>query len=269
MGKLELVNRLNAILLSEMPQHRQAADRFPQDLASQRQILRWLMNLRPPLPLKDEYVALEETLLSAERQERGVIDISALPTTRDPRIALWRGDITRLGADAIVNAANSALLGCFHPGHGCIDNAIHSAAGLRLREECAGIMRKQGHDEPTGQAKITAAYNLPSKFVIHTVGPIIAGELTNRDCDLLAACYHSCLALAQQNEITSIAFCCISTGEYHFPAGRAAEIATHTVRETLSKTQTKIKVIFNVFKESDERIYRLILGENRSIESGD
>lgn len=269
MKNLELVNRLNAILLSEMPQYRQDANHFPQDPASQRQLLRSLMNLRPPLPLKGEYILLEEKLLSEERQERGVIDISTLPTTADARIVLWRGDIIRLGAEAIVNAANSALLGCFHPCHGCIDNAIHSAAGLRLREECGNIMGKQGHEEPTGQAKITAAYSLPSKFVIHTVGPIVGGELTNRDCDLLASCYRSCLALAEQNALQSIAFCCISTGEFHFPANRAAEIAVHTVQETLSKTQTKIKVIFNVFKESDERIYRRILGADGPAEGCD
>lgn len=267
MERIELVHQLNTMLLREMPQHRQSADQFSQDLVSQRRLLRSLMNLRPPLPLSVDYVDLEDQLLSAERQEKGVIDVSTLPTTAEPHIVLWRGDITRINAESIVNAANSALLGCFHPCHDCIDNAIHSAAGLQLREECSRIMREQGHEEPAGRAKITSAYHLPSKYVVHTVGPIVAGHLQNNDCVLLASCYSSCMALAEQNNIQSIAFCCISTGEYRFPAEKAAEIAIHTVQEYLSNRQTKMKVIFNVFKESDERTYRRILGANRSAEN--
>lgn len=267
--RTQWVEKLNAMLLGEMPQYRQSAEQIPQDQTSRRRLLRALMNLRPPFPLTGEYIQLQDQLLCAERQEKGVIDISALPPLADPQMMLWRGDITRLNATAIVNAANSALLGCFHPCHNCIDNAIHSAAGLQLRDECNGIMLRQGYEEPTGQAKITAAYSLPSRFVIHTVGPIIAGELTKRDCELLASCYLSCLELAEQNDIQSIAFCCISTGEFHFPAEEAAEVAIRTVRKYLSDSQNKMKVIFNVFKESDERIYRRILGENGSIKNSD
>lgn len=152
------------------------------------------------------------------------------------------------------------MLGCFVPCHACIDNAIHSAAGLQLRQECAEIMRQQGHEESTGQAKITSGYNLPSKHVIHTVGPIIYGSLTRKDEELLASCYRSCLACADENGLTSIAFCCISTGEFHFPNARAAEIAVQTVKEYLNANNTSVKkVIFNVFKDLDKEIYQRLM----------
>ena len=173
---------------------------------------------------------------------------------------LWQGDITTLRCDAIVNAANSKMLGCFCPCHGCIDNAIHTFSGLQLRMACADLMKKQGHEEPTGEAKITPAYNLPCKYVLHTVGPIIQGKLTKRDEDLLASCYRSCLELAEKNQVKSIAFCCISTGEFHFPNERAAQIAVETVKEYKRHTNSKMKVIFNVFKEIDWHIYREFLG---------
>lgn len=262
MEKIELIQKLNEILLEEMPHYQQSAEQFTRDISSQRQLLRSLMNVRTPLPLCKDYVALQDQLLSYEREEKGVVNVSSLPTTADPHIILWRGDITRINAEGIVNAANNTLLGCFHPCYSCIDNAIHSAAGLQLREECSRIMKKQGYEEPTGQAKITAAYNLPSKYVIHTVGPIIIGRLEQRDCEQLASCYQSCLEMAERNKVKSIAFCCISTGEYRFPADKAAEIAIHTVQEYLSNSKSEIKVIFNVFKESDETFYRRILGAN-------
>lgn len=262
MERLELVRTLNELLLRDMPQYRKEAERFESDPRSQRRLLRSLMNVRPPLPLSPGYLALQDELLSAERQEKGVVEVSSLPSTGVPRRLIWRGDITRLAADAIVNAANSALLGCFHPCHGCIDNAIHSAAGLQLREECRGLMECQGHEEPTGGSKITAAYNLPCKYVIHTVGPIITGPLQPEDCEALASCYRSCLELADQNDVKSIAFCCISTGEFHFPADRAAQIAVRTVREYWPDNKEERTVIFNVFKESDEILYRRILCGN-------
>lgn len=167
MEKIELIQKLNEILLEEMAQYQQSAEQFTRDISSQRQLLRSLMNVRTPMPLRNDYVALQDQLLSYEREEKGVVNVSSLPTTTDPHIILWRDDITRINAEAIVNAANSTLLGCFQPCHSCIDNAIHSAAGLQLREECSRIMKKQGYEEPTGQAKITAAYNLPSQYVIH------------------------------------------------------------------------------------------------------
>ena len=181
-------------------------------------------------------------------------------TPAGPGAYLWQGDITTLRCDAIVNAANSALLGCFCPNHGCIDNAIHTFAGVQLRLACAELMQRQGHDEPPGRAKITPAFNLPCRYVIHTVGPVVDGGLTGRHCALLASCYRSCLELADRAGLRSIAFCCISTGEFRFPHDRAAAIAITTVREYREQTQSGIQVIWNVFKDEDCRIYRELLG---------
>ena len=219
------------------------------------------MNVRPPMALAPDFLDLQDEVLAAEREEKGVVDADSLPEVPGhPGIVLWQGDITRLKADAIVNAANSALLGCFMPCHGCIDNAIHSAAGLQLREECRRLMEEQGHEEPTGQAKITKGYNLPAKYVLHTVGPIIQGQVTEGDRAALASCYRSCLALAAEHGLETVAFCCISTGEFRFPNREAAEIAVRTVSDFL-KTPTSIrKVIFNVFKDLDAGIYQKLLG---------
>lgn len=255
-----ILKKLNRILLEEMPQYRKFAAQFSEDRVSQRQLFRSLMNVRPPMPFSNEYIQLQDMILSNEKEEQGVIDVASLPTTTDLNIVLWRGDITRLNVDAIVNAANSALLGCFYPCHNCIDNAIHSAAGSQLRDECSKIMDKQKYEEPTGQAKITEAYNLPSKHVIHTVGPIITGSLQAQERRLLESCYMSCLKLAEENKLHSIAFCCISTGEYRFPGDEAAEIAVNAVKKYIKNNNSRMKVIFNVFKESDEAIYRKILG---------
>ena len=176
-----------------------------------------------------------------------------------PKNPTEQGDITTLRCDAIVNAANSAMTGCYVPNHRCIDNAIHSFAGVELRLECDEIMNRQGYGEPTGQAKITNAYNLPCKYIIHTVGPIISYKLTSEDCELLASCYRSCLNLAAKNNLESIAFCCISTGEFHFPNDKAAQIAIKTVEEFMKKDTSVKKVIFNVFKDMDKEIYRKLL----------
>ena len=267
MTRIEQLQYLNKLLLDEMPAYREQAASLPQEIAVQRRLLRSLMNVRPPKPLSQEFLAVQDALLSAERAEKGVVDVHGLPVlAADPRLAVWRGDITRLAADAIVNAANSALLGCFVPCHGCIDNAIHSAAGLALREECRRLMDAQGHPEPPGQAKLTGAYNLPSRWVLHTVGPIVQGPLRPQDERLLAACYRSCLTLARQHRLASVAFCCISTGEFHFPRDRAAEIAVETVRAFLDGTTDEIKVIFNVFTTEDETVYRRLLGPDRPTE---
>ena len=180
---------------------------------------------------------------------------------------LWRGDITTLQVDAIVNAANSGLTGCYSPLHGCIDNAIHTFAGVKLRLECAKIMEKQGFPEPMGTAKITKAYNLPCKHVLHTVGPMISGALTQTDCQELASCYRSCLELAAEKGLESVAFCCISTGEFHFPNELAAEIAVRTVKEFLKKQTSVKKVIFNVFKDLDKTIYEKLLRADGTAES--
>ena len=256
MNRLTLIKYLNARLLAEMPGLE--VERVPDDETSQRKLLRALMNVRPPMPLDENFLKLQDELLSAEVSERGIVKLEDIPNVA-PKIKIWRGDITRLEVEAIVNAANSQLLGCFVPLHGCIDNAIHSAAGLQLREACNKIMTAQAHDEPTGSAKITSAFNLPSKFILHTVGPIIPSDrVPNVDEEnLLAACYESCLKLAANNNLKSVAFCCISTGEFHFPNRRAAEIAIATVKKFLATHE--LEVVFNVFKEHDEKIYRELL----------
>lgn len=269
MNRLEQIRRLNAMLLEEMPEYREQALRFPNQESIQRRLLRSLMNVRPPMPLQREFLQIQDALLSAEREEKGVVDAASLPEIPGCRgISLWQGDITRLQADAIVNAANDALLGCFCPCHGCIDNAIHSAAGLQLRDECSMIMTAQGHPESTGRAKLTKGYNLPARYVLHTVGPVVRGRLTARDRAELAACYRSCLELAAEYALESVAFCCISTGEFRFPNREAAEIAVKTVTEFLQRQTSIKKVIFNVFKDTDAEIYRVLLGANRAAEAG-
>ena len=259
MKQSERIHFLNEALLAEMPQYRQEAKCISSDAESQRYFLRCLMNVREPRALSPRFLEAQDALLGAEREAKGVVHVSELPAVpSDKRIILWQGDITRLEADAIVNAANSQLLGCFRPGHNCIDNVIHSAAGLQLREECAEIMSRQGHEEPTGQAKITRGYNLPAKHVLHTVGPIITGPLTDDDRELLASCYRSCLKLAEEKNLKSVAFCCISTGVFRFPKDEAARIAVDTVREYL-KTGSMEKIIFCVHGDENLRIYQNLL----------
>ncbi|MDE6557645.1 MAG: protein-ADP-ribose hydrolase [Clostridia bacterium] len=224
-------------------------------------LYRALVNVRMPKPVSEEFLRVQDEYLREELRLKGITDFADL-TPVAPDIYLWQGDITTLKCDGIVNAANSQMLGCFCPNHGCIDNAIHTFAGVQLRQECAEIMKAQGREEATGQAKITEAYNLPCKYVLHTVGPVVYGGLTERHERQLAECYRSCLALADKNGLQSIAFCCISTGEFRFPNERAAEIAIRTVKEYKRQTQSAIKVIFNVFKEYDYAIYAKLLGTN-------
>ena len=237
---------------------------IPQTLADKRRLLRMLMNMRKPAPIKENLLSIQDQELQNQNDEKGIISPSSIPSSpMYPPLRLWQGDITRLAVDAIVNAANSQLLGCFLPLHNCIDNAIHSSAGMQLREECAKLMREQTYDEPSGQAKITPGYNLPAKYVIHTVGPIVKGDgLTMQDRYLLASCYKSCLAIANDHGLTSIAFCCISTGVFCFPQREAAQIAVDSVLAYFAqKTANSIKtVIFDVFKDSDFEIYGRLLG---------
>lgn len=242
-------------LLEENPRYPE----IPPSDKQQKMLLRSLMNVRPPRPISEGFLAVQDEYLREELRQRGITDLADL-TPIGEGIYLWQGDITTLRCDAIVNAANSQLLGCFCPCHGCIDNCIHTYAGVQLRLACAQLMKRQGCEEETGRAKITRAYNLPCKYILHTVGPIIQGRLTKRDEELLASCYRSCLELAVQNGVDSIAFCCISTGEFHFPNDRAAEIAVRTVREFIQEKKSGIKVIFNVFKDLDYKIYRNLLG---------
>lgn len=259
MTQAERRNYLIQELLAEQPQYRELP--VPADATEQKRLLRSLMNVRAPSPISKNFLAAQDEYLREELTQKGVTDLAGL-TPAAEGIYLWQGDITTLRCDAIVNAANSGMTGCYVPCHGCIDNCIHTYAGIQLRQECAAIMREQGREEETGKAKITRAYNLPCKYVLHTVGPIITGLLTEGDEKLLASCYRSCLELAEQYDIKSIAFCCISTGEFHFPNDRAAEIAVRTVREYRSENNSNIKVIFNVFKNVDYEIYRNLLTAN-------
>lgn len=245
-------------LLSEQPQYKDII--IPDNTDGQKTLLRSLMNIRAPYPVGKEFLKVQDEYLSEEIVKKGITDSTTLPACPvDSRLVLWRGDITTLKADAIVNAANSALRGCFIPCHSCVDNIIHSLSGIQLRLACNNLMEEQGYDEPVGKAKITPAFNLPCKYILHTAGPVVPGILTETHCRQLADCYHSCLELAASKKLKSIAFCCISTGEFHFPQKKAAGIAVQAVTEFL-QTDTQIeKVIFNVFKEEDYNIYKTIL----------
>ncbi len=235
---------------------------IPTDEQEQKDLLRALMNIRPPRKLPQEFLAVQDAYLQQERDARGIVDGNALPTVPgDARLAIWQGDITTLQVDAIVNAANSGMCGCFSPLHNCIDNIIHTRSGVQLRLACADIMRKQGHEEPTGRAKITPAFNLPCKYVLHTVGPIITGQVTAKERELLASCYRSCLELAAAYQLESVAFCCVSTGVFRFPNELAAEIAVETVRTFLQQETSIKKVIFNVFKDLDKELYTRLLAD--------
>ncbi len=253
--------RINLIrtLLLEQPGYQDME--IPKSEQSQKDLLRTLMNIRMPMSIDEAFLKVQDEYLQEETRKKGITDISELAPIA-PGLYLWQGDITTLRCDAIVNAGNSEMLGCFYPCHGCIDNAIHTFAGVQLRLTCQELMKRQGHEEPTGSAKITPAFNLPCRYVIHTVGPIIRGKLTENDKELLASCYRSCLALAEENHLKSIAFCCISTGEFHFPNEEAAKIALKTVNEYRQERDSQMEVIFNVFKEKDYRIYKDLLEKN-------
>ncbi|WP_080800574.1 protein-ADP-ribose hydrolase [Arabiibacter massiliensis] len=253
------LGRLVAYLGSERPEYAGLA--VPDDPAERWAMARALMNMRPPLPVPPEVLADQDAVLQARMARTDVADARELPAIPgDDRLALWRGDITTLAADAIVNAANCKLLGCFIPGHHCIDNAIHTFAGMQLRLACDDLMRAQGHDEPTGQAKVTPAFNLPARFVVHTVGPMVpTGRPTPAQDEQLASCYRSCLDAAADAGCASVAFCCISTGEFRFPRERAARIAVDEVRAWLAGDARIERVVFDVFGDADEDVYRRLL----------
>ena len=233
---------------------------IPTDKQGQENLLRSLMNVRPPRPISNDFLKIQDEYLTERNIERGITDIDTLaPVKSDSRLYIWQGDITTLKCDAIVNACNSQMLGCFSPMHACIDNFIHTYAGMELRLKMHEIMAKQGHEEETGKAKITSGYNLPTKYILHTVGPIIHWKVTKKDEDLLASCYTECLKLAADTGVESIAFRCLSTGVFRFPQQRAAEIATNTVKQYLNKDSRIKKVIFNVFKDEDLKIYSGLL----------
>ena len=257
MNQTERRQYLIRTLLSEQPRYRDIE--MPDDTQGQKLLLRSLFNVRMPEEIGEDFLQVQDEYLTEATDEKGVTDLSELEPVEDG-IYIWQGDITTLRCDAIVNAANSGMTGCYVPCHGCIDNCIHTYAGIQLRNACATLMQRQGHEEPTGRAKITPGFNLPCKYVLHTVGPIITGELTEEDEELLASCYRSCLKLAKENGVKSIAFCCVSTGEFRFPNRRAAEIAVQTVREYRRENNSEIEVIFNVWKDIDDEIYRELLG---------
>ena len=267
------MNHLDTLIKTLIAEDSQFSElQIPNDLQGKRDLFRALRNVRWPKPISEEFLRLQDEELQAQLQEKGIVELSQLSTLNSPltlnskpstlNFTIWQGDITRLKVDAIVNAANNQMLGCFHPLHKCIDNAIHSAAGVQLREECHRMMLQQDHEEPTGQAKITKAYNLPCKHVIHTVGPIIPNGIpTEFQKEQLASCYRNIMACADENGLESIAFCCISTGEFRFPNELAAEIAIKTVKDYLSAHPfVSLKhIVFNVFKDVDKEIYQQLL----------
>lgn len=244
-------------------------------LEEKKMAIRSLMNIRMPRELPDELVNLQDAYLQEEKKAKGIVRLEDIPTIKEAfdskssyadRISLWQGDITRLEVGAIVNAANSQMLGCFVPCHRCIDNAIHSAAGMQLREECSHIMHQRrlrygrSYEEPTGTATLTAGYNLPCDYVIHTVGPIVYDRLNDKLRLDLQNCYENVLKCCLEHHIKSVAFCCISTGEFHFPNDKAAQIAWKTVSTFLEKHgDYPERIIFNVFKDSDFALYKKML----------
>ena len=257
MNQSERRNYLIDSLLEEKKEYKKIV--LPQSADEQKTLLRSLMNIRMAAPISEAFLQTQDEYLKKETKSKGITDIRELKPVEEG-IYLWQGDITTLRCDAIVNAANSGMTGCYQPCHNCIDNCIHTYAGIQLRNACAEIMEKQGYEEPTGRAKITPAFNLPCKYVLHTVGPIVQGHLTKRHEELLASCYRSCLELADENDVKSVAFCCISTGVFMFPNERAAEIAVQIVRDYRREKNSGIEVIFNVWKDVDYEIYRELLG---------
>ena len=237
----------------------------PKSVQERRRVLRSLMNIRMPRPLPLEVLAMQDDYLRQRAAGKGVVGLRDIPVVRGG-ISLWQGDITRLAVDAIVNAANSQMLGCFVPMHSCIDNCIHSFAGVQLRSECARQMSRlrarYGPDyvQPTAVPMLTDGYNLPAKKVIHIVGPIVADTLTEQLERDLANCYKNTLDLCRENGLRSVAFCCISTGVFRFPGKRAAEIAVETVADWLNAHPGAVaRVIFNVFMDEDKAYYEQLL----------
>ena len=234
---------------------------IPEGPQAQWDLFRALVNTRPPVPASEELIVSQDRLLQGILEYRGTTTLDDIePVEGYGSMRLWRGDITTLGVDAIVNAANSQMLGCFVPGHHCIDNAVHTFAGIQLRLECARLMEEQGYPEPTGMAKVTSAFNLPSRRIIHTVGPIARGKASDLDRALLANCYTACLDAALEAGCESIALCCISTGVFGFPQDEAAHIAVTAVDEWLDGHDNALDVVFNVYGETDEWLYKALLG---------
>ncbi len=252
------IDFLLEILINERNNHENI--KIPKSYGEKRRLLRALMNIRPPNPISDEFIKVQNSFLRFEIESRGIAKLSEIQECPNiENVSLWKGDIALLKVDAIVNAANSQMLGCFLPNHHCIDNAIHSYAGIQLRNECNDLMLKQGNLEPIGSVKITKAYNLPSKYILHTVGPKIDDKLSKKDCERLENSYESCFNLANMKNLKSLAFCSISTGEFGFPKLKAAKIAISTIMKLLNEDNSFERIIFNVFSEEDYEIYEKIL----------
>lgn len=257
MNQNERRNYLINTLLDENVSYRDTV--IPSDEGGQKRLLRSLMNIRRAKPISDEFLKLQDEYLQEELGKKHITTLDELKEAQ-PGIYVWQGDITTLKAGAIVNAANSGMTGCYQPCHACIDNCIHTYAGIQLRLKCDDIMKKQGYEEPAGQAKITPAYNLPCDYILHTVGPVIYDKVRKKDEELLVSCYENCMRLADENGVKSVAFCCISTGVFRFPNDRAAQIAVDTVKKCMKKYSVVERVVFNVFKDTDLNIYLKLLG---------
>lgn len=249
------MEKLEYLITELLKENEQLKDvEIPESVEDKKLLFRALCNIRDPKPISKEWLNIQDEFLSDELKNKGIVDSESLPFIKN-KICLWQGDITLLKVDAIVNACNEYLLGCFYPNHHCIDNQIHFFSGVELRQKCNEIMN--GDTLPTGKVRITPAYNLPSKYVIHTVGPIIYNEVLETDMELLKKCYINSLDIAKENKIRTIAFPCISTGEYHFPHNLASTIAIETVNNYLKENHQYFdKVIFNVFKDEDYNIYK-------------
>ena len=247
---------------------------MPADIEDKKVLLRSLMNVRPPKETSDEILKVQDEYLTERNKEKGIVYLKDIKTIKETinskhpysqKISVWQGDITRLSCDAIVNAANSQMLGCFVPMHTCIDNCIHTFAGVQLRNECNKIMNefreKYGDDyeQPTAVPIITDGYNLPAKKVIHVAGPIVTGTLTQTNIKDLQNCYKNILDMCLENNLKSVAFCCISTGVFSFPNKKAAEVAVETVTNWLKQNETKTDRVFNVFKQEDKFCYEKFL----------
>ena len=235
--------------------------KVPDDMEGKQRILRSLMNIRMPRQMKNEVLQIQDDYLKERIDENGTVKLSDIPVI-EKNISIWQGDITRLKVDVIVNAANSKMLGCFIPMHNCIDNCIHTFAGVQLRNECNKKMNRlkicygKDYEQPTAVPMLTEAYNLPSKTIIHIVGPIVQGALTMKLEEDLENCYKNTLDICMKNNLRTVAFCCISTGVFRFPNKRAAKIAVKTVREWLNKFPNAMdRVVFNVFKDEDREYY--------------
>lgn len=244
-------------MLGTLLEERNEIAAFSYPYKIKRDLIWGYLNQRLPNPVSEHFLEIQDRLFGSETEENGVIDVGSLEYREN--IALWKGDITRLNADAVVNAANNSLLGCFIPHHKCIDNVIHSRAGVQVRLDCSKIMGAQGESEPAGCAKITLAYNLPSKYIIHTVGPMVGLRVTEEDRRVLRNCYLSSLNLAKEMKIHTIAFCCISTGIFSFPNDEAAAVAVGAVKNWLLETGYDMRIIFDVFLDKDLAIYEDVL----------